>query len=56
MKEWLDLARGLVRPICTVGVVGAIIGFIATATPIPDPFWGLAGTITAWWFQSRKTA
>ena len=55
MAQWLDLARGLVRPIVTVLVVGVTAGMVIEGRSIPDGWWALVGTVVTFWFASRKT-
>ena len=57
LTAWADLARALVRPLVTVGLVLAAIGLTAagrTAEPGFKDIVTLAGVAMAFWFSSRK--
>lgn len=51
MMEWV---RAIVRPAITLSGWGLIVALIARGQPVPEPFWALVGTLTAWWFADRR--
>ena len=57
LTGWAELARALVRPIVTVGLVGAVVVLTATGRSSEPGFKELvtlAGVAMVFWFSSRK--
>ena len=52
-KAILELARGLVRPITLLAIVGAIIAAVFVRLLPPEALLGVGGPILGWWFKER---
>ena len=53
MKDTMELIKGLIRPIITLGTVGALTAMIFLSVTIPDWFQVMVAGIIAYWFASR---
>jgi 4-hydroxybenzoate polyprenyltransferase len=55
VKDTLILIRGLVRPISTLALLGAMIGLSVADKFVPEPLASLTVAVIAFWFGSRQT-
>ena len=51
----LDFIRGVVRPVITLGLVGAGMAMIFTNASVPDWYIAILGTAMTFWFVDRGT-
>ena len=50
---WLEIVRGLVRPLTTVLVIVAVIALTVTGTLAPDHLVSMASMMVGFWFGQR---
>ncbi len=49
----MEFVRAVVRPILTVGSVGAAIAMVFLGIPLPQWLETMIGMMVAWWFADR---
>lgn len=54
MDTWLDIVRGLVRPIITVMAFGSVVVMILAGVTVPEWYKDLVAAIILWWFATRS--
>jgi hypothetical protein len=55
MDNALNFIRGIVRPVTTFSLVGAIVYLAVIGKIDPKDILGLGGIVLAFWFSDRKT-
>lgn len=48
-----ELVRSLARPLALIITLTGTVVLLALEIPVPDPWWGLQGTIVAFYFIQR---
>lgn len=55
IEQWVEAARGIVRPISLLAIVGGVVGFLATGRLEEAKLLAVfGGPIMGFWFKERS--